>query len=143
MKMKVLPPTLRKNNRYLTLDIKSKEPFSKDDIVLVVWDACIRLFGEMETSNFNLWVMRTYQLDDRDDCFHMKAILRCQRSFEDKVRSALCCITKFNGKPITIATIGLSGTISSSIDNFIKESTFLFYYFFNFFKKDANIYILN
>ena len=121
MKMKVLPPTLRKNNRYLTLDIKSKEPFSKDDIVLVVWDACIRLFGEMETSYFNLWVMRTYQLDDRDDCFHMKAILRCQRSFEDKVRSALCCITKFNGKPITIATIGLSGTISSSIDNFIKE----------------------
>ena len=121
MKMKVLPPTLRKNNRYLTLDIKSKEPFSKDDIVLVVWDACIRLFGEMETSNFNLWVMRTYQLDDRDDSFHMKAILRCQRSFEDKVRSALCCITKFNGKPITIATIGLSGTISSSIDNFIKE----------------------
>lgn len=121
MKMKVLPPTLRKNNRYLTLDIKSKEPFSKDDIVLVVWDACIRLFGEMETSNFNLWVMRTYQLDDREDCFHMKTILRCQRSFEDKVRSALCCITKFNGKPITIATIGLSGTISSSINNFIKE----------------------
>lgn len=119
MKMKVLPPTLRKNNRYLTLDIRTKEPFSKDDLVLVVWDACVRLFGEMETSNFNLWVMRTYVLDDHDYCLHMKAILRCQRSYEDKVRSALCCITKFNGKKIAISTIGLSGTIASSIEKFI------------------------
>ena len=31
MKLKVLPPTLRKNNRYLALDIKVKSVISKDD----------------------------------------------------------------------------------------------------------------
>ena len=36
MKLKVLPPTLRKNNRYLALDIKVKNVISKDDLVNIV-----------------------------------------------------------------------------------------------------------
>ena len=120
MKMKVLPPTLRKNNRYLTLDIKTLDYFNKNDLILAVWDSCIRLFGEVETSNFNLWLMRVYYLDDRTDCHHMKAILRCQRGYEGEVRSGLSTITKFNGRQIAINTIGLSGTIKSSIEKYIE-----------------------
>ena len=33
MKLKVLPPTLRKNNRYLTVDIKVKGDLNKDELV--------------------------------------------------------------------------------------------------------------
>ena len=57
MKLKVLPPTLRKNNRYLALDIKVKSVISKDDLVNIVWNGCIRFFGENGTGNFSLWVM--------------------------------------------------------------------------------------
>ena len=56
MKLKVLPPTLRKNNRYLALDIKVKSVISKDDLVNIVWNGCIRFFGENGTGNFSLWV---------------------------------------------------------------------------------------
>ena len=35
MKLKVLPPTLRKNNRYLALDIKVKSVISKDDWLIL------------------------------------------------------------------------------------------------------------
>ena len=63
MKLKVLPPTLRKNNRYLVIDIKITSPIDKDDVVNIIWDACIRFQGECMTSNFNLWVMKFYEMD--------------------------------------------------------------------------------
>lgn len=114
MKLKVLPPTLRKNNRYLTVDIKIDCPISKDDLVTIVWDACIRFQGEANTANFNLWVMKFYEMEKPDDYYCYKAIIRCQRDFVSDVRSSLALANKFNNSRIAITTIGLSGTIKAS-----------------------------
>ena len=114
MKLKVLPPTLRKNNRYLTLDIKITSPISKDDVVNIVWDACIRFQGECMTSNFNLWVMRFYECERNDTYYSYKAILRCQRDYVEEVRSSLALANKFNNSRIAVTTVGLSGTIKAS-----------------------------
>ena len=114
MKLKVLPPTLRKNNRYLTVEIKVKSSISKDDFVAIVWDGCVRFQGELNTSNFNLWVMRFFEMGKTDDYYLYKAIIRCQRGFVDDVRSSLALINKYNNDSISITTIGLSGTIKSS-----------------------------
>jgi ribonuclease P/MRP protein subunit POP5 len=114
MALKVLPPTLRKNNRYLTVDIKAKSSLTKDDLVTVVWDACVKFQGELNTSNFNLWVMKFYECDSGDDYFSYKAIIRCQRDFVDEVRSALALVSRFDGQRISISTIGLSGTVKAS-----------------------------
>ena len=67
MKLKVLPPTLRKNSHYLILDVKSEVEMSKDDMVAPIWDACIRFWGENASSNFNLWVMRHYFLGKKGE----------------------------------------------------------------------------
>ena len=114
MKLKVLPPTLRKNNRYLTLDIKSVSPLTKDDLVTIIWDNCVRFQGELGTSNFNLWVMKFYEIEKREDYIHYKSIVRCQRGFTEEVRSSLALVNKYNSKNISITTIGLSGTIKAS-----------------------------
>lgn len=114
MALKVLPPTLRKNNRYLTFDIKSISPMGKDEFVSVVWDACVRFQGELNTSNFNLWVMRFYELDKCDDYYCYKAIVRCQRGFVDEVRSSLALVNMYKKGRISISTIGLSGTVKAS-----------------------------
>ena len=114
MRLKVLPPTLRKNNRYLTLDIKSSSPITKEDLVNIVWDSCIRFQGECMTSNFNLWVMKFYEIEKTDDYIHYKSIVRCQRDFTENVRSSLALAYKYNGNVISITTIALSGTIKAS-----------------------------
>ena len=114
MKLKVLPPTLRKNNRYLTVEIKISSPINKDDLVSILWDACIRFQGELMTSNFNLWVMKFYELEQTGDIYNYKAIIRCQRDFTDEVRSSLALLNKHNGNKIAVTTIGLSGTIKAS-----------------------------
>ncbi len=114
MKLKVLPPTLRKNNRYLTLDIKSTFPISKDELVNIIWDVCMRFQGECMTSNFNLWVMKFYEIEKTDEYIRYKSIVRCQRDFTENVRSSLALTYKYNGKAISITTIGISGTIKAS-----------------------------
>lgn len=114
MKLKVLPPTLRKNNRYLTVEIKVTSPITKDDLVTIVWDACIRFQGECNTANFNLWVMKFYEFEKQEGYYLYKSIVRCQRDFVDDVRSALALTNKYNNCRISITTIGLSGTIEAS-----------------------------
>lgn len=114
MKLKVLPPTLRKNNRYLTLDIKSELPLTKDELVGIIWDGCIRFQGECNTSNFNLWVMRFYEISKNDQFHSYKAIMRCQRDCVVQVRSSLALVNKYNHKRIALTTIGSSGTIKAS-----------------------------
>lgn len=114
MKLKVLPPTLRKNNRYLTVEIKSESRINKDKLVNVVWDACLRFQGECMTSNFNLWVMRFYEFGRIDDYYFYKAIIRCQRDYVDEVRTSLALLTMHGGSRISMTTVALSGTIKAS-----------------------------
>ena len=114
MRLKVLPPTLRKNSRYLTLDIKSASPITKDELVSMIWDACIRFQGECMTSNFNLWVMKFNKKKKTDEYAHYKSIVRCQRDFVENVRSSLALTYRYNGNLVSITTIGLSGTIKAS-----------------------------
>ena len=125
MKLKVLPPTLRKNYHYLILDVKSEVELSKEDMLPICWDGCIRYWGENQSSNFDLWVMRHYlvseTIQNNEPIFNYKTVLRCGRSYCDDVRVALSTLTKQNRNKIAINTIGISGTVKSGIDKFIDE----------------------
>ena len=114
MGLKVLPPTLRKNNRYLVVEITAESPIVKDDLVSIVWDACVRFQGEVNTSNFNLWVMRFYEFENFEDYYCYKAIIRCQRGYVEEVRSSLALVNMYKRDRISITTVGLSGTIKAS-----------------------------
>ena len=111
MKMKVLPKSQRKHNHYLVLDVKSEEELSKNDFTSIVWDACVRFQGENNTSNFNLWTIELIESEEISFFNEYKAILRCQRDFEDEVRSSLALVNNYNRKRISISCIGISGTI--------------------------------
>lgn len=114
MGLKVLPPTLRKNNRYLTVEIKAESPIVKEDLVSIVWDACVRFQGELNTSNFNLWVMRFYERECDGNPYGYKAIVRCQRDYVEEVRSSLALVNMYRKGRISLTTVGLSGTIKAS-----------------------------
>ena len=111
MKLKGLPKSQRKHNHYLVLDIKSEEELSKNDFTSIVWDACVRFQGENNTSNFNLWTIDLISNDEISFYNEYKAILRCQRDFEDEVRSSLAMVNSYNRNSIAISCIGISGTI--------------------------------
>lgn len=119
MKLKVLPPTLRKNNHYLAVDIVFDGTISKNSFVNIIWDGCIRFWGELGTSNFNLWVMNFVEMENVFGYKHYRAVVRCQRGFEEDLRAALACIYNYNNKRISINTIGIAGTIKACIKKFL------------------------
>lgn len=111
MKLKVLPKSQRIHNHYLVLDIKSEKELSKNEFTSIVWDGCVRFQGENNTSNFNLWTIELIE-EDKDSYYNeYKSILRCQRDFEDEVRSSLALVNNYDRKRISITCIGISGTI--------------------------------
>ena len=111
MKLKVLPKSQRMHNHYLVLDIKSEKELSKNELTSIIWDACVRFQGENNTSNFNLWTIELIEKEKISFYNEYNAILRCQRDFEDEVRSSLALVNNYNRKTIAITCIGISGTI--------------------------------
>lgn len=118
MKLKVLPPTLRKNNHYLVVDIFSQDEIDKNDLVNIVWDGCVRYFGESHTADFNLWVMRFQEVACHSDHYCYQGVIRCQRGYEEDLRAALACINKYKNNRISILTMGMAGTIKAAVDKY-------------------------
>lgn len=132
MKLKILPPTLRIKKRYMVLDIISEKAIDKNELVSLIWSSCIGFFGESKTSDFRLWLIKVFpeekinlinfSLLDSDyyrgdrGYLRFKAILRCQRSYEEDIKVALALLNNYNGNRISIQTIAVSGTIKGAMN---------------------------
>lgn len=122
MKLKILPSSLREPQRYLAIEIISEKPLEKNDILSIVWNACLRLHGECETSKFRLWLIKTWQPQKENHKHNLKCIIRCKRGEEEKVRAALSSISQYDNMRVAIHTLGISGTIRSATQKFIKPN---------------------
>ncbi|MDO8870406.1 MAG: Rpp14/Pop5 family protein [Methanobacteriaceae archaeon] len=121
MKLKILPPTLRGSKRYIAFELICQKSITRDELVNLIWNSCLELYGESETSRFRLWLMRKWDCGQKGNDFIIKGILHCNRGDEEKVRASLSLVTNFRGKKVVFHTLGLSGTIHSATQKFIKS----------------------
>ncbi len=119
MKLKILPPTLRNDKRYISFESISKTRLSRDDVISLIWESSLNFHGECGTSKFDLWIMKIWEIESFPDN-KIRGIIQCNRNEVSNVRAALLLITKFKGKPVVFHTLGISGTIKSAIKKFIK-----------------------
>jgi len=120
MKLKILPPTLRNNKHYISFEAISMIPLSRTDVISLIWESSLNFHGECKTSKFDLWVMKVWNFESRNDRNLIKGIIQCNREEVDSVRAAIALITKFKGRNVVFHTLGISGTIKSAIKKFIK-----------------------
>jgi ribonuclease P/MRP protein subunit POP5 len=120
-KLKILPPTIRDKKRYIAFEVTSPVSLDREDIISMMLDGSLYLYGAYGTGNFEMWVVKLWRCKTNNVKEHrMKGILRCKREEIDSVRAVMPTITNFRGKPIVFHTLGISGTIKSAIKNFIK-----------------------
>jgi ribonuclease P/MRP protein subunit POP5 len=119
MKLKILPPTLREDKRYLSFEAISEIPLNRDDVISLVWETSLNFHGECKTSKFDLWIMKVWKTESKDINV-IKGIIQCNRYEVNSVRAAIVLISKFKGKRVVFHTLGISGTIKSAIKKFIK-----------------------
>ena len=112
MKLKILPPTLREKKRYIGLKLYSQERLKKEEIFNILWNSVINLYGEIEASNINLWIVDT-KPDENKKRKQYNIILKCQRGYEKKVETAVNTIYRQKQNRIVVHSVGTSGTIKA------------------------------
>lgn len=112
MKLKILPPTLREKKRYIGLKLYSQNRIKKEEIFNILWNSIINLYGEIEGSKINLWIVETREVKN-DKRFQQNIIVKCQRGYEEKTITAFNTIFRQKDNRIVVHTVGTSGTIKS------------------------------
>jgi ribonuclease P/MRP protein subunit POP5 len=125
-KLKILPPSIRDKKRYIAFEVISQGSLGREDIISLLLDGSMYLYGACGTGRFDLWVLKLWRCETIENSQEginehiMKGILRCRRGEVDYVRAVIPTINNFRGKPVVFHTLGISGTIKSAIKNFIK-----------------------
>lgn len=112
MKLKILPPTLREKKRYMGLKIYSSKHLKKEDIFNVLWSSIVNVYGEIESSNINLWIVDYKEIDNAKR-YQYNCIVKCQRGYEKELMTALNSIFRYRKDRLVVHTVGTSGTIKS------------------------------
>jgi ribonuclease P/MRP protein subunit POP5 len=125
-KLKILPPTIRDKKRYIAFEVIFQGNMIREDIIGMILDSSLYLYGACGTGKFDIWVVKLWNCsseehhDNSNNEKKIKGILRCRREEVDSVRAVISTITKFRGNNVVFHTLGISGTIKSVTKNFIK-----------------------
>ncbi len=112
MKLKILPPTLREKKRYVGLKMYSEENLKKEEIFNILWNSIINNYGEIESSKINLWIVDTKEVENKKRKQY-NIIVKCQRGYEDKLKTAFYSIYRYRQSRLVVHTLGTSGTIKT------------------------------
>ncbi len=108
-----IKPSQKENWRYIAFELISEARFLDSDIVKAVTSANLRLYGEVGTSEENLWLIE-FNADKKS------GILRCSHKAQQKVLSAITVINKINEQEVVFNVLGVSGTINKLKEKYFK-----------------------
>ena len=98
--------------RYLALKIVGEQTIDGGDLIRVLREAVLQLFGEYGASQANLSLVE-YEPDGNF------AVLRCSHRALEMVRASVASVTEINAKPVAIHVVGVSGTLKSLRKKFL------------------------
>jgi len=92
--------------RYLALRVDCEESIEFNAVSDAVWNAVLRLFGEVGASQAGLFLVK-YDEKKR------YAVLRCSHKALPMVRAAVASITRIGTAPAAVHVIRVSGTLKA------------------------------
>lgn len=109
-KLKILRPTLREKNRYISFQVISEEgeEFTYSDLESAVWNTILDFLGEHGVSKTSVWLLK-----DRWSQKRQIGILRCNHKSVQEVIASLGLINRLGDNRITFKILKISGTIKS------------------------------
>jgi len=98
--------TKQVRRRYLALKVEGGEPVDYRPVSDAVWNAVLRLFGEVGCSQAGLYLVR---FDERTKY----AVLRCSHKALPMVKAAIASITRIGNRPVAIHVLRVSGSLKA------------------------------
>jgi len=109
--MKVLPPTLRDNVRYMAFEVISDEIVNAKDIKNEILSATTSLFGDVGLTNLEIELI---------SFSGHKGLLRCRQGRTEDARSVLATIFRVKRYRLNIRVLGVSGTLARAKEKYLQ-----------------------
>ena len=109
--MKVLPPTMRENKRYLAFELIADGMVNRDELIREIFSVSGNLLGDLGSSECNIWL---FEFGDN------RGIISCDRDYVLKTRAALATITSIKGKRVSVHVLGVSGTVLGATKKYLQ-----------------------
>lgn len=116
MRPKTLPSSLRKPQRYLVFEIISDNEIEFVDARDTIREAILEFLGELYASKSRFWIIENLYSKN-------KGIIRCDPRYIEHIRVSLSLITYIGETQCLIRVIGVTGTIKSAKEKYLKEIT--------------------
>ena len=92
--------------RYLALKVECDEPLESMALSDAVWNAVLRLFGEVGASQAGLYLVR---FDEKTRL----GVLRCSHTALPMVRAAVASVTKIGNVKAAVHVLRVAGTLKA------------------------------
>ena len=98
--------TRQVRRRYLALKIEGEGSLQQKEVADALWNAVLRLFGEVGLSQAGLYLVNF-------DSEKNRAVLRCSHRALSLVRAAVASVTKIGDVPAAVHVLRVSGTLKA------------------------------
>ena len=105
-KLKILSPTLREKERYISFKVISEEPIVYSDLEAAIWNQMLEFYGELGASQMSIWLVKNLY-DEKEQI----GVIRCNNKSVQKVIAGLGLITRTGDARIVFKILKVSGTI--------------------------------
>ncbi len=110
--MKILPPTLRKDHRYLAFEVICQQRIDRLDLLREIFSCSNSLIGDVGSSECEITL-----LSFEDQC----GIIRCRRDRVTTTRAVLATVNHIKGENVLIYVKGVSGTVHGATSGYIEN----------------------
>lgn len=105
-KLKILIPTLREKDRYISFQIISEEPIIYSDLESAILNTFLEFYGEDGFSKLSLWIVKNLYNSE-----NQVGVIRCNNKSVQQVIAGLGLISRLGDIRVTMKILKVSGTI--------------------------------
>ncbi len=106
---KILPSTLRSQNRYIVSEVISENKITYNDLVSAIWNSMLSFLGELGSSEAKIWIVQNLYKENEQKC-----VIKCRHDYVEHVRAVLSLIQMVGETKAVIRIMGVTGTIKSA-----------------------------
>lgn len=105
-KLKILSPTLREKERYISFKTISEEPIVYSDLESSIWQTLLEFYGELGVSQISLRIVKNLYDNDKQI-----SVIKCNNKSVPKVIAGLGLLTRLGEIRVIVKILRVSGTI--------------------------------
>ncbi len=105
-KLKILSPTLREKDRYVSFQIISEEPIIYSDLEQSIWNILLDFLGEYGVSKTSMWLVKNLWNEKEQ-----QGVIRCNNKSVSQIIAGLGLISRLGDTRVIFKILKVSGTI--------------------------------